>query len=111
MGRNCGFTLNGAQLWFLLGNGDHFFGFSLFEFGIKMVNPVNVLFLFGLERVEFIGKLKLDFAEFFHHGFFFSFGFLDEFFILTSIVFFIFLKFLSENGFNLIEFVTVFVIG
>ena len=76
-----------------------------------MVYPVDVLFFLGFKRIKFVGKLELNIAEFFHHSFLFSFGLLDQFFVLVSIVFFIFLEFLSESGFDFIQMVMVFVVG
>lgn len=55
--RDVGFALNRTQLGFLLSDGDHFFAFPFFEFGLKMVYPVHKLFFFGFEQVKLIGKL------------------------------------------------------
>jgi hypothetical protein len=57
MRRDIGFALNRTQLGFLLSDGDHLFAFPFFEFGLKMVYPVHILFFFGFKRVKLIGEL------------------------------------------------------
>lgn len=72
-----------------------------------MMNPVNILFFFGFERVNFVGKLELYFAKFFHHGFLLSFCFLNKFLVLVAVVVFVLLEFLSKNNLNLMCSVSV----
>jgi hypothetical protein len=57
MRRDVNFALNRTQLGFLLSDRNHFFTFPFFEFGLKMVYPVHILFFFWFKWVNLIGKL------------------------------------------------------
>lgn len=50
-------ALNGAKLWFFLGNCNHLLGFSLFQLSLQMMNPVNILLFLSLKAIDLIREL------------------------------------------------------
>lgn len=51
------FALNGAKLWFFLGNCNHPFGLPLFQLRLQMMNPVNILLFLSLKSIDLIREL------------------------------------------------------
>ncbi len=76
---------HGTKLRLLLSYRNHFFTSPLFEFGLQMMNPVDVFFFFSLKSIYFIGKLKFHLTNFFHHYLFFFLWLFDKFFVLISV--------------------------